>query len=260
MQAYGSRLASIYERRWTRFAERAARKILDFFENAIQDSKSGLSETSLRSLLDICCGTGQLAQRFLKQGYRVVGLDASEFMLHYARRNAADFIAAGKARFLLGNAAAFNLSERFGLAVSTFDSLNHLENETELMGCFRSVRRVLEDEGMFLFDLNTRRGLERWNGITLEDAAGEWRLIHPGFYSAATGKGGSHISGIRFRTDGETESFEETVINTVFDLARVRELLQKSGWTRIHFARLDALDTPLDNPEEESRVCIVARA
>ena len=251
MQAYGPGLASIFNRRWTGFAVSAARGIIDFYESA----HTGRNH---RSLLDICCGAGQLALHFLKQGYRVVGLDASEYMLRYACMHAADFVKAGSARFVLGNAASFNIDERFGLAVSTFDSLNHLNNEDELMGCFQSVRRALEDDGVFIFDLNTRRGLSLWGGVTLNDACEEWNLIHRGFYNRETGKGGSHISGFIRRPDDAAEAFEETVVDTVFDLARVHAMLLETGWRRIHFARLNALNTPLEKPEEEPRVFIVA--
>ena len=37
------------------------------------------------SVLDLCCGTGLLAEELLARGYRIVGVDASEAMLARAR-------------------------------------------------------------------------------------------------------------------------------------------------------------------------------
>jgi ubiquinone/menaquinone biosynthesis C-methylase UbiE len=112
-----------------------------------------------KSLLDICCGTGQLSRFFLEKGYRVAGIDASEHMLSHAREHAAQYVSAGKAQFIQADASGFKIQDSFGLTVSTYDSLNHLPNEEALASC---VRRVLEVcEGMFVFDLNTRRGLRR---------------------------------------------------------------------------------------------------
>jgi len=34
-------------------------------------------------ILDLCCGTGELAQSLQNKGYQVTGLDGSEEMLHY---------------------------------------------------------------------------------------------------------------------------------------------------------------------------------
>ena len=39
----------------------------------------------VRSVLDLCCGTGLLAAELIARGYRVVGVDASEAMLACAR-------------------------------------------------------------------------------------------------------------------------------------------------------------------------------
>ena len=100
-----------------------------------------------RRLLDVCCGTGQLAVHFLDRGYRVTGLDLSDEMLTYARQNAASYVESGRARFLAGDAADFALSEQFGLAVSTFDALNHLPDKTRLRACFECVNRTLAPGG-----------------------------------------------------------------------------------------------------------------
>ncbi|MDR7586593.1 MAG: methyltransferase domain-containing protein, partial [Armatimonadota bacterium] len=39
-------------------------------------------------ILDLCCGTGQLAQALAQRGYQVTGIDGSEEMIRYARINA----------------------------------------------------------------------------------------------------------------------------------------------------------------------------
>ena len=251
MQAYGSTLARIYDRRWSAFAARAAPAILACYESVRPGRGPGV-------LLDVCCGTGQLALFFLERGWRVIGLDASEWMLAYARRHAAAHLEAGRARFIPGNAAAFYLGERADLAVSTFDSLNHLADEKELAGCFRSVHRALNDGGLFVFDLNTRLGLRRWGDTTLADSDEEWSVTQHGFYDETARRGGSRITGLVASPDGSRDIFEETVVNTVFDLGRVERLLGETGWSGVRFARLDNLAAPLAEPESEGRVFVVA--
>jgi ubiquinone/menaquinone biosynthesis C-methylase UbiE len=39
-------------------------------------------------ILDLCCGTGQMARKLTALGYRVTGIDGSPEMLSYARENA----------------------------------------------------------------------------------------------------------------------------------------------------------------------------
>ena len=110
-------------------------------------------------ILDLCCGTGQLARILTLLGYRVTGLDGSEGMLHYARINAPE------AEFILEDARSFRLPPEHDAVVSTFDSLNHVMNLEELTQVFRNVRACLKEGGVFLFDLNMEDGFRwRWRG------------------------------------------------------------------------------------------------
>src|SRR5687767_3227187 len=58
-------------------------------------------------ILDLCCGTGQIARGLTERGYRVTGIDGSESMLVFARRNAPS------ATFFQADARSFHLPERF---------------------------------------------------------------------------------------------------------------------------------------------------
>ncbi|BAY81636.1 hypothetical protein NIES267_11130 [Calothrix parasitica NIES-267] len=107
-------------------------------------------------LLDLCCGTGNLMQALLHKGYRVTGLDGSETMLDYARRNAP------QGEFVLGDARSFNLPERFDGVVSSSASLNHILSIDELNRVFSSVYRALKPNGLFMFDLNHAGQMQKW--------------------------------------------------------------------------------------------------
>ncbi len=251
MQAYSAKFARVYNIRWGGFANSAAPKIIDFY------AATPIGQSN-KTVLDLCCGTGQLAVHFLEAGYGVVGLDSSEPMLRYARENAKSFVDAGRARFVQGDAGQFALGDRFGLVVSTYDALNHLESEERLMGCFQSVFSLLIEGGLFVFDLNTPSGMRRWNSITIDDARDDMLIIDRGFYDEGGDKAWVRITGFVRQPDGLYERFDETAFNTVFDLARVKNMLTEVGWREVHFACIDDLKTPLAEPEKEGRVFIVA--
>jgi SAM-dependent methyltransferase len=99
-------------------------------------------------VLDLCCGTGQLAAGLLERGFQVTGLDGSEPMLEFARVNAP------AAEFMCADARLFTLPQTFQAVTCTFDSLNHVLKLDELAQVFRNVYTVLADDGVFLFDLN----------------------------------------------------------------------------------------------------------
>ena len=103
-------------------------------------------------ILDLCCGTGQLAQVLTACGFRVTGLDGSEEMLKFARENAP------AAEFIVADARSFKLPHVYHAVVSTFDSLNHIMTLDELTDVFHKVYATLRKGGLFFFDLNTEEG------------------------------------------------------------------------------------------------------
>lgn len=249
MQAYDKGFAKVYDLRWSGFARQVAPLILDFY------AATPIAQEN-KTVLDLCCGTGHLAVHFLARGYRVVGIDLSDHMLHYAREHARQYIQTGQATFIQGDASNFTLDERFGLVVSTFDSLNHLEHEQALYRCFQCVYAVCD--GYFIFDLNTRRGLKRWNSIQVDDSDDDVLIINRGIYDGHSDKAWTKITGFIRLPDGRYERFDETAFNTVFDMTKVRDALLAVGWKNVYFARIQDLRTPLDEPEKEGRVFIVA--
>lgn len=246
MQAYGQAFARVYNKRWTFFAHRVAPPIAEFYAS----TPAGQAN---RPVLDLCCGTGQLAFHFLECGYRVTGLDLSEHMLQYATENASAYVENGRARFIQADAADFSLDGRFGLVVSTFDALNHLESQDTLLRCFGSVFAVLADDGHFVFDLNTRAGLMGWNNIHVDDSE-EAMIVTRGVYDGQGNRAYTRISGFIRAADGRYQRFGETVFNTVFDMAWVQDALLETGWQHVHCARIADLVTPIAEPEREERV------
>lgn len=251
MQAYSGVFARVYNLFWADFADQVAPRIVDFYE-------STLTGKTHKSVLDLCCGTGQLALHFLRRGYRVIGIDLSEDMLHHARANAASHLVSGQAEFVKGDATRFALESQVGLVTSTYDSLNHLENLDALRDCFKCVFKGLVSGGFFIFDLNTRRGLMRWNNIRVTESADALVIVR-GIYDGQGDRAITKISGFARNPDGLYERFDMTVFNTVFELRQVKELLLESGWAHAIFTRVEDLNALVEEPEKEGRVFVVAR-
>lgn len=143
--------AAIYNQHWGDFADRQALPVVEKYVvvNLPADAH----------ILDLCCGTGQLARALSARGYRVTGIDGSDVMLRFARKNAPE------ATFRQADARDFTLEQPCHAALSTFDSLNHIMTLAELERVFRNVYSALLVGGMFLFDLNLEAGYnKRWSG------------------------------------------------------------------------------------------------
>jgi SAM-dependent methyltransferase len=102
--------------------------------------------TPMRTHLDVACGTGLVIEFFAKRGFKSVGVDASLPMLRMA--------AARTPRLAAADFRALPFRSKFARITCLYDSLNHLKDRAELTAAFRAVRRVLTDDGLFLFDMN----------------------------------------------------------------------------------------------------------
>jgi SAM-dependent methyltransferase len=250
-EAYGEVAALRYnefESRATGFALRAAPHIAAFYANR---SISSINP----SVLDIGCGTGQLASYLLDRGIPVTGIDPSEHMLRYAFRNNAGHVTAGRARFLIMEGSTLSLAESFGLTVATFNTLNHLPSHEHLRRCLERLYQATAPGGYFLFDIDTRRGLQRTAELAeLSETDDETTLRIRRFDGErlilyATGW---------FMCHQRRYSYRETIAKIVIDTEALRRTLEAVGWSSLSYTT-DDYSTPVENAEDGVRAYGVAR-
>ena len=103
------------------------------------------------SVLELGCGTGHKLIPIAADGHPCVGVDFSSEMLAEARRKADERGVA--VEWLQGDMRDFDLGRTFDFVFITANSLLHLQEAEDLLGCFRSVRRHLAPGGRFVFDV-----------------------------------------------------------------------------------------------------------
>jgi SAM-dependent methyltransferase len=109
-------------------------------------------EVKPKKILDVCCGTGTMAQMLVDEGRKVTGFDLSPAMIEKARlKSEGD----PRLRFEVADAAEFELGETFEAAYSFFDSLNYITDPARLAMAFKQVANHLEPGASWIFDLNT---------------------------------------------------------------------------------------------------------
>ena len=101
---------------------------------------------AVKTHLDVACGTGLAMRHFARRGFVTTGVDLSVPMLHMARGRAL--------RLVAGDARALPLSVRFARVTCLYDALNHMLDEGELAAVFGEIARVIDDDGLFIFDMN----------------------------------------------------------------------------------------------------------
>ncbi|MCF6470678.1 class I SAM-dependent methyltransferase [Nonomuraea sp. MG754425] len=249
---YDHSFAAIYDNHFSGPVTDFARTIRGYFES--------ISEPSERRLLDLCCGTGQLAAHFAEHGYQVVGVDASAPMLEIAARRTAEVPGGGAVRLMAADATDFDVEEPVHLVTCTGDSLNHLPDVAALRKCFSAVRRALAPGGTFVFDVHSMTGLRMQNFSTVRDME-DLLLVVKITYDPAGRRAVARVTGCR-RLDETTrwERFEQDASITAWPAEEIIAALVESGFDRAWACRLNDLATPLPDPDRVPRLYFVARA
>jgi len=107
-----------------------------------------------RRVLDLGCGTGRALGPLLERGYEVVGCDLSPSMIAVAgeRHPGVELHVADMRRLPdLGP---------FDLVLCLDDAVNYLLDEHELSAALQSIRSVLTETGLLIFDVNTSLAYE----------------------------------------------------------------------------------------------------
>lgn len=102
-------------------------------------------------LLDMGCGTGNLTMRLAALGYDIIASDASQEMLTVAVSKLCD----ENIQYICQSMTETELYGAVDIAVSTLDSINHLDSAEDILSCFRRTAQNMNEGGLFLFDVNT---------------------------------------------------------------------------------------------------------
>lgn len=109
--------------------------------------QQGIAPSNATSVLEIGCGSGHLAQRFVAAGYDYTGVDISPQMLELARKRCAD------ARFEQADMRALQLNRTFDAVLITARSLSYILTNADVLSTFRHLANHLSPTGTLHFDV-----------------------------------------------------------------------------------------------------------
>ncbi len=110
-----------------------------------------------RTVLELACGTGSILKQ-LWTHYEVTGLDLSKEMLEIAAEKVPGV------PLFRADMRTFDLGERFDVVLCVYDSINHLLRFDEWKTVFARAHDHLNEEGVFIFDINTQQKLSDFAG------------------------------------------------------------------------------------------------
>jgi SAM-dependent methyltransferase len=106
---------------------------------------------TVRSVLDLGCGTGAHSSRLAERGYDVVGVDISNAMLGIARRH--EHPGSGRVEYVLGDIRSVQLGRQFDAVICMFAVLGYQTTDDDVGRALETVRHHLSPDGPFVFDV-----------------------------------------------------------------------------------------------------------
>jgi SAM-dependent methyltransferase len=219
---YGA-LAAVYDR-WTADND---------FDHWAADLDRRLRAAGLRegaAVVELCCGTGLVAERLAARGWRMTGVDRSAPMLDVARRRLGDRVDLVHADLAAPGAAAALGSGAFDAAICTFDSVNYFD-DGGVAALLAVVGEALRPGAPFVFDVNSAAKL---GGVFADshygDDLGEFAYVWRNRTSEADRRTEFLITLFLRRPDGAYDRRTERHVQRWFSHGEVRAFARAHGF------------------------------
>lgn len=205
-------------------------------------------------LLDLGCGTGSVTELLAKSGFDMIGIDNSEEMLEIAmeKREASGL----DILYLLQDMREFELYGTVKGVVSICDSMNYILEDEDLLEVFRLVHNYLDNEGIFIFDMNT---MYKYEEILADNTFAEDReessFIWENFYDEEEEINQYDLSLFVKEDDGRYRKYEETHLQRAYVREDVEELIKESGLELLHVYDAFTRELPAEDSERIYFVC-----
>lgn len=205
-------------------------------------------------LLDLGCGTGSVTELLAESGFDMIGIDNSEEMLEIAmeKREESGF----DILYLLQDMREFELYGTVKGVVSICDSMNYILDDEDLLDVFKLVHNYLDNEGIFIFDMNT---MYKYEQILADNTFAEDReessFIWENYYDEEEEINQYDLSLFVMEEDGRYRKYEETHLQRAYEQQCVEELIKESGLELLHVYDAFTKDLPAEDSQRIYFVC-----
>ncbi|WP_281543159.1 class I SAM-dependent DNA methyltransferase [Maribacter aestuarii] len=134
---YGVKMAKVYDEIYQGFIDYSAE--YDLYSTICKKYNAS-------KILEIACGTGNLAGSFSVDFGTYTGMDYSDAMLQIAKEKQAEL------NFFQGDMRNFSASQRFDAILITGRSTSYLLTDDDFLQTLKCVQATLEENGVLIFD------------------------------------------------------------------------------------------------------------
>lgn len=202
-----------------------------------------------RSILEVCCGTGTLAELLVQEGFEVEGFDLSAPMIAAAHEKARQNLT--NTRYEVADATNFDMGRKYDSAYSFFDSLNYITEPEKLQRALSQVQNHLLPGGSFVFDLNTAYAFEQ--GMFTQRRLAKNARIRYDWHGNWSPETGLIEVDMKFWVNGR--ELREVHLQRAYPESQVREMLEHAGFVEVQTFHSYTLDPPRKTSDRIHYVC-----
>lgn len=106
--------------------------------------------SNIHKIVNFGCGTGRHDIELFKMGYQCAGIDLSELMIDIAQENVRQRNM--DIDFSVADIRSYQPKERYDAVISLFHVMSYQNKNRDILSAFRTARKALNKDGLFLFD------------------------------------------------------------------------------------------------------------
>lgn len=245
MNSYG-KFAGIYDDLMTDFDYE---KWFNYIEDILEKNNK-----KPKNILEMACGTGNLSYYLGNKGYNLTSFDLSTDMLSRADEKLSKF---KNVRLLNQNMINFNIYEKFDCIISICDSINYITEKDDLYQSFKNVYDHLEEDGIFIFDINSFYKLKYIIGDnTFVEERENVFYTWENYFDEEDNICEFYLT-FFFSEDGKNfQRFHEEHMEKAYKVDEIIELLKRAGFKNIEYFEGFTFQDPV---KETERINFVVR-
>lgn len=203
-------------------------------------------------LVEIGCGTGTGTMLFAQAGYEMIGIDIAQEMLEIAesKKESEDIM------YVLQDATELELPYTVPAMVSIGDSMNYITDYGDFTMVLKRVHKFLENNGIFVFDLKTKKYFSDIGEATIAEDREDCSFIWENYFDEETHINEYYLSVFVRGDDGRYDKYQEEHFQRGYTLEEVCDAVKMAG---LKMEGIYEAFSDNEGNEENDRVYVVVR-
>lgn len=183
-----------------------------------------LKRNKCKNILEIGCGSGNLAPYFLKAGYNYTGLDLYKEMLAIAKE------VEPKAKFVQSDMRKLKLGKKYDSIIISGRSFTYLTTNEDVMKTLVSIYKHLKKNGLLIFDnFRAEQIFKYFKKHNVQKARFEdkqYTRISENSWNLGTGWTWNWKATYKIREKGKTKTYKDKTILRAFTKSELKLFLE----------------------------------